>query len=209
MAERIHWLRDLQDGPWSGIADAMRKGIPVPDGFVVRPETPEREIRDAYEELKTKEHTHYVAVRGGIRAQLDVIGPDRLIHSLRESWNESPGGERLIQAMINAAWSGNARRDHKGLRISAAEGLLCLDPDVYLMQGSSAKTRKRTLYQQPRKVFRGVDGRTRTMEIIGERKPLESKYLEAIQELAERVGTDITWKLDDRGIWLVGTEAAA
>ena len=111
MAERIHWLRDLQDGPWSGIADAMRKGIPVPDGFVVRPETPEREIRDAYEELKTKEHTHYVAVRGGIRAQLDVIGPDRLIHSLRESWNESPGGERPIQAMINAAWSGNARRE--------------------------------------------------------------------------------------------------
>src|SRR5262245_1601027 len=204
MSEQILWLRDVQSGHWSALGTALRAGLPVPGGFVASPDTPEKAIRQGYEDLKLHEFTHYVAVRSPSHALLDVIGADQLIHTLRRLRLELPGAEVLVQAMVNSAWCGTAAWEGKNLRIRAAEGLQCLDSDMYLFNTTTRKCTRRTLYQRPRKVFRAVDGTTRTMEIIGERRPLEPKYLEAIAQLAERAESDITWVLDDRRVWLTG-----
>ena len=64
-------------------------GLPLPAGFIVFRSTPEPDIRAAYEQLKIREKTHFVAVRGPTHAVLNVIGPDALIHTLRRLWSES------------------------------------------------------------------------------------------------------------------------
>ena len=182
----------------------MRAGLPVPGGFVIAPRADEKAIRGAYDDLKIREHTHYVAVRSSSESLIDVIGNDHLIHTLHRFRAEAPDAEVLIQRMVNAAWSGKAAWEGKNLRIRASEGLRRLDPDMYLFNTSTHKCTRRTLYQRPRKVFRGVDGTTRTMEIIGERRPLETKYVEEVAELAKRSESDVTWVLDDRRVWLIG-----
>src|SRR5471030_916750 len=125
------------------------------------------------------------------------------MHTLRRLWLELPDAEILIQTMVNSAWCGKAAWEGKNLRIRASEGLQCLDPDMYLYNTTTKKCTRRILHQRPRKVFRGVDGTTRTMEIVAERRPLESKYLDAIVELVQRAEADMTWALDDRRVWLI------
>jgi hypothetical protein len=185
------------------LAAAMAAGLPVPDGFVVGPHTSESSIRSGYDELKLRTYTHYLAVRTPVHALLDVIGNDALVHSIRRLRTDAPEAETLVQAMVNGLWCGKASLEGKNLRIRAAAGLMCLDPDVYLVNTLTGKCIRRTLYQHPRKVFRSVDGTTRTMEVTRERRPLESKFLSAITALAKRVESDMTWVLDDRGAWLL------
>jgi hypothetical protein len=203
MTEQIHWLRETCDGRWARLGEALRAGLPVPEGFVVQPGAGEEAVRSAYEELKVREHTHFVAVRGPDHALLDVIGGDALTHTLHRIWTESPQSPILIQCMVNGSWCGKASWEAKNLRVRASEGLRCLDPDLYLYNTTTNKCTRRTLYQQPRKAFRAVDGRTRTMEITGERRPLDLKYLEAIADLAKHGAGEITWVLDHRRVWLL------
>jgi hypothetical protein len=208
MAEQIQWLREIQNGPWARLGEAVRAGLPVPNGFAVQAGGDERAIRTAYDDLKIREYTHYVAVRTPAHAVLDVIGGDALIHTLHRVWPEGPDAPVLVQCMVNGSWCGKASWEGKNLRIRASEGLRALDPDTYLFNTTANKCTRRTLYQQPRKVFRGVDGRTRTMEITGERQPLETKYMEAIAELAKSAGGEITWILDDSRVWLLSVARA-
>jgi hypothetical protein len=191
----MQWLNSVDSGPWAALAQAMRDGLPVPAGFVVTPESPEKQIRAAYDEMKMREHTHFLAVRGPSHALIDIIGPDALIHALRRFWKEDPGAEILVQCMVNGSWCGKASSD----QVLASEGLTCLDADVYV-NGTS------TLYRHPRKVFRGVDGTTRTMRVFGERQALTSDQLESIRNLADRAGHAITWILDDRRVWLLSLQ---
>ena len=64
MNEPLKWLPDGDGTPWKALGDAMRAGLPVPSGYFVFTSTPEADIRSAYEELKVREKTHFVAVRG-------------------------------------------------------------------------------------------------------------------------------------------------
>src|SRR4029450_8088772 len=128
---------------------------------------------------------------------------DAVIRILNRFWSNSRDADVLIQAMVNSSWCGNAAWESKNLRIRASEGLQCLDPDMYLMNPSTGRCTKRPLCQHPRKVFRGADGTTRTMEISGTRSPMDLKDLERIVELARNFVTNITWVLDDRKVWLI------
>ena len=116
MQEPIKWLVEADGTPWTALANALRKGLPVPNGFVVFPPTAEGEIRNACEELKIREKTHFLAVRGSSRAVLNVIGPDPLIHTLRRLWTESPDLSVLIQRMIHAMWCGKAQWQRRWVR---------------------------------------------------------------------------------------------
>jgi hypothetical protein len=203
--KNIHWLRDVESGPWAALAATMRCGLPVPQGFLVEPNTPERAIRDAYEELKRIERTHFVALRSPSHAVLDVLGNDMVIYSLRRLWTEAPDAAILIQRMVNSECCGKASRTGKGLllRIKANEGLLMLDPDTYLFNMASGKCTRRTLQKSQRKMIRRVDGTSRTMQSDG-RHTLSPEQLEAIAKLADSAQGDITWALDDRKLWLLG-----
>lgn len=203
MAERIRWLSDVDDGHWSRLGAAARLSLPVPRGFVATSRTPEENIRTAYDELKVREHTHYVAIRTPAHAVIEIIGNDAVIHVLGRVWSEVSAGEVLVQSMVNASWCGKAVWEGKNLRIRASEGLQCLDPDMYLLNASTGRCTRRTLYQRPRKVFRGVDGTTRTMEVLAERHPMNSADLESVLALAGKAETSITWALDDRRVWLL------
>jgi len=205
MTGQILSLRDIFNGPWAGLGTALREGLPVPRGFVVPPGAKESDIREAYDDLKILEHTHYVAVRAPARVEIEVIGNDQVIYSLRRIRDEFADADVLVQSMVNAGWCGKASWEGKNIRIRASEGLQCLDPDMYLFNPASGKCTRRTLYQRPRKVFRGVDGTTKTMEIVGERRPLELKYVQAVADLAKQTKTEITWALDHRRVWLIST----
>jgi len=85
----------------------MRNGLRVPAGYIVSQSTPEEQIRSAYEDMKIREKTHFVAVRGASHAMLNVIGPDALIHSFRRLSGESPEAV-LVQRMVHAIWCGKA-----------------------------------------------------------------------------------------------------
>lgn len=205
--QNIHWLQNIDSGPWAGLAEAARCGLPVPTGFVVEPNTPERAIRDAYEELKRSERTHFVALRSPSHALLDVLGNDMVIHSLRRLWSETTNAPVLVQRMVNSEWCGKASRTGKGLllRIKANEGQQMLDPDAYLFNMASGKCTRRTLQKSQRKMIRRVDGTSRVMQSDGRHTPLNADQLEAIAKLAERAQADITWAFDDRQVWLLGT----
>src|SRR5712691_10494107 len=109
MDEPLKWLPDAPCGdaaPWHALGCALRAGLPVPAGYIVVPSIPEEAIRAAYGELKIREKTHFLAVRGASHAVLNVIGPDPLIHTLRRLWTESPDSSVLIPRMIHAMWCG-------------------------------------------------------------------------------------------------------
>lgn len=201
----LKWLKDVTDGPWSALAEAARDGLPVPLGFVVSPPEAEDNVRRAYEEIVLREHTHFVAVRGPSHALLDVIGPDRLIHSMRRLWAESPNGPLLVQRMVNSNWCGNAKWEGKNLRIKANEGLMVLDPDTFLFNTGIGKCSRKSMLQKQRKMFRWVDGTSRTVDIQGDRLMLGLEHLQAIAELAAKAESDISWALDDRQLWLIST----
>jgi hypothetical protein len=208
MSPDLKWLRNATGTPWHGLANAIVAGLPVPDGFVAGPREREEDIRSAYEELKIRERTHFVAVRGSSHAVLDVLGPDKLIHTMRRLWTESPELPLLVQRMVNASWSGKATWDGKTarriLRIKANEGLLLFDPDLYVFNQATGKCAKNTLQPRQRKMIRRIDGMSKTIGIEGERVPLNSDHLKAVAELANRAQSNIGWAIDDNGrIWLI------
>src|SRR5215471_8004310 len=95
------WLPDAEGTPWEPLAVAKRTGLPVAAAFIVSKCTSEEALRAAYEDLKVREKTHFVAVRGVSHAVLNVIGPDALIYALRRQWTESSDAEVLVQQMIH------------------------------------------------------------------------------------------------------------
>src|SRR5580765_655128 len=145
MLEQIRWLRETRNGSWARLGTAMDAGLPVPDGFVATSQSSERCIREGYDDLKIRTHTHYLAVRTSGKTLIDVIGPDALMHTLRAIWQENPEAEVLIQAMVNGTWCAKAPWEAKTLRISAAAGLIALDRDIYLFNTTGHKCTRRTL----------------------------------------------------------------
>ena len=198
----IQWMPNVESLRWQRLGQLANCGLRVPSGFVVEPRCPESMIRAAYGELKIREYTHYVAVRGPQHSVIEVIGNDRLVHTINAVWGQTPDAEILVQAMINSTWCGKVCREEQNLRIQASAGLLCLDPDIYLL-GPAGECIEQTLFRKPRKVFRGVDGTTKRMEVQDERVPLEPVYLAAIAEIAKQAEADISWSLDDRDLWLI------
>jgi hypothetical protein len=204
MDQCLRWLPDAADTPWEPLGNALRNGLSVPNGFIVMPTTPEQDIRAAYEDLKVREKTHFLAVRGPSHAVLNVIGPDTLIHTLRRFWAENAIAAVLVQRMIPAIWSGNAQWHRRNLRIKANEGMMMLDPDTYLVNAVTRRGTRRSLEPRQRKMIRHVDGSSRVVEREGERSPMPPECLAAISELASKVGADISWAIDDREkTWLI------
>lgn len=202
------WLATATDTPWRSLAEAIGAGLPVPEGFVVCPQTSEQEIRDAYEELKMRTKTHFLAVRGPSHAVLNLIGPDPLVHTLRRLWSESPDTAVLIQRMVPATWCGKAQWHRKNLRIKANEGMMILDPDTYLFNTETGKCIRKSIEPKQRKMIRYVDGTPRTLERDGERMLLTADQLNKVAELAVRAKADITWALDDQHrVWLISVNA--
>ena len=208
MNQPLKWLPDAAGTPWAALADARRNGLPAPNGYIVFPATAEMDIRNAYEELKVREKTHFLAVRGPSHAVLNVIGPDPLIHTLRRLWTESPDAPIFVQRMIHAIWCGKAQWHKKNLRVKANEGMLILDPDTYLLNAETGRCTRRTLEPKQRKMIRHVDGSARVVEREGERMPMSADQLKSVAELAMKAKADIGWAIDDLDRpWLISVNA--
>jgi hypothetical protein len=197
MDRSLIWLPESNGTPWESLAAAMRNGLPVPAGYLAWRTTPERDIRSAYEDLKLREYTHFVAVRGPSHAVLNVIGPDALMHSLRRFWAESTDAPILIQRMVYALWCGKAHQDHQNLQIRANEGMLLLDPDTYLIDLATRECIGSSLQPTQRKMIRHVDGSAKVVERDDDRAPLPTKLLEKVAVMAGRAGSNIGWAIDD------------
>jgi hypothetical protein len=204
MNEPLKWLPDGDGTPWKVLGDAMRAGLPVPAAYIAFPSTPEADIRSAYEQLKVREKTHFLAIRSSSHAVLNVIGPDRLIHTLRRLWTTSPDSPILLQRMIHAMWCGKTQRHRENLRIKANEGMMILDPDTYLVNGARGKCTRRALEPKQRKMIRHVDGSARVVEREGPRTPIPDEHLRSVVNLAVRAQADIGWAIDDLDrVWIV------
>src|SRR5215510_474722 len=188
MDQSLRWLPDAGGTPWQPLGAAMVNRLPVPRGYLVVRGTPEEQVRAAYEELKSREKTHFLAIRGAAHAVLNVIGPDALLHALRRFFTESPDSPVLIQRMIPAMWCGKAHWHRKNLRIKANEGMMLLDPDTYLVSSLTGKCIRRTIEPKQRKMIRHVDGSAKVVEREGERAPMPQEHLAKIAELTSRVG---------------------
>jgi hypothetical protein len=200
----LQWLPGADGAAWTALANAMTTGLPVPAGYIVSRQAAEADVRAAYEQLKIREKTHFLAVRGESHAVLNVIGPDALIHTVRRLWSETPDAALLVQRMVHALWCGKAHWHRKNLRIKANEGMMVLDPDTYLINSETGKCIRRTLETKQRKMIRHVDGSPKVVERLGERTPLPAEHLLKICELATRAGSDVTWAIDDsEKIWLI------
>jgi hypothetical protein len=194
------WLATATNAPWKTLADGIQMGLPIPEGFLLCRQVPENEIRATYEELKRRTRIHFVAVRGPSHAVLNVIGGDALIHTLHRFWAEAPNAAILVQQMVPAVWCGKTQQD--GRIIKANEGLMVLDPDTYVIENGTCV--HRNVESKQRKVLRYVDGTLRTVEREGERRLLADDQLKKIADLAAKVGTDITWALDDQDrCWVI------
>jgi len=205
MDQSLRWLPDADGTAWEPLAEAMRRGLPVPAGFIVFQSTPEANLRAAYEELKVHEHTHFVAVRGPTHPVLNVIGPDSLVHTLRRLWSESPEAPLLVQRMVHSMWCGRTQSDDANLRITANEGMLLLDPDTYIVNKTTGECIERSLEPKQRKMIRHVDGTPKVVDREAERTPLSDELLAGIAALVVRTGSDVRWAIDDREkLWLVG-----
>jgi hypothetical protein len=201
------WLPNATGTVWDPLGQAMHAGVPVPAGFIANRSISEEQIRSAYEEIKVRERTHFVAVRGPSHAMLNVIGADALVHTLRRLWTESPDAAVLVQRMIHAEWCGKAHWHRKNLRIKANEGMMVLDPDTYLVSGETGKCIRRSLEAKQRKMIRRVDGVAKVIERDGTRTPMPAEHLTKIVELAARVRTDIGWAIDDaEKVWLISVD---
>jgi hypothetical protein len=199
----LKWLPDADDTAWKGLGDALRAGLPVPAGFVVCRATPEYEVRAAYEELKLREKTHFVAVRGSTHAVLNVIGPDALVHMLRRLWLETSDAPILVQRMIHSMWCGRTQQDGETLTIKVNEGMLLLDPDTYVVSGTSGQCIRQALEPRQRKMIRHVDGSARVVERTSPRTPMPAELLAKVAKL----GPDVGWAIDDlEKIWLLARD---
>ena len=182
----------------------MLNRLPVPSGYIVLRSASEEELRAAYEELKSREKTHFLAVRGALHAVLNVIGSDALIHTFWLLYTESPDSPVLNQRMVFAVWCGKAHWHRKNLRIKANEGMMLLDPDTYLVSSLTGKCIRRTIEPKQRKMIRHVDGSSKVVEREGERSPIPPEHLSKIAEVASRASSDIGWAIDDSDkIWLI------
>jgi phosphoenolpyruvate synthase/pyruvate phosphate dikinase len=204
MNEPLKWLPAASGTKWDRLGRAMSAGLPVPAGFIVARRSWEEQIRAGYEELKVREKTHFIAVRGDSHAVLNLLGADALIHTLDRFWAESPEALLLVQRMIAAAWCGNAHWHRKNLRIQANEGMMLMDPDVYLVNSATGKCIRRALVGKQRKMIRYVDGLSKVVEREGERSGMPEELLAKIAELAVQVDGDISWAVDDLDkAWLI------
>src|SRR5438093_8667331 len=204
MNDPVKWLPDAEATPWATLGAAMQAGLPVPAGYIVFRSTSEEQIRSAYEELKVREKTHFIAVRGSSHAVLNVIGPDALIHTLRRLREEAPDVPPLVQRMIHSMWCGKAQWHRKNLRIKANEGMMLLAPDTYLVHSATGKCTRRTLEPKQRKMIRHVDGTSKVVEREGERTPMPAEHLKKVADLAVQAGKDIGWAIDDNErVWLI------
>jgi hypothetical protein len=202
------WLPEPDQMPWETLAAAMRNGLPVPAGYLAVQASPEHRIRAAYEELKAREYTHFVAVRGPSHAVLNVIGPDALVHTLHRFWAEAPDATVLVQRMIYAMWCGKAQTDGRHLFIRANEGMMLLDPDTYTLDPATGKCVQCVLQPKQRKMIRHVDGSAKVVERNGARTPMPAELLERIAALAARAGANVGWAIDDLDkIWLLSVDA--
>lgn len=207
MIDSLKWIREADGTPWSTLTIAVRAGLPVPNGFVVFPSAAEIDTRIAHEELKVREKTHFLVIRGPSHAVVNVIGSDQLIHTLRRLWAESPDTPLFIQRMVHSTWCGKAHWHRKNLRIHVNEGMMILDPDTYLFNTSTGKCIRKIFAPIQRKMVRHVDGTTKTVQQEGERTPMASEQLKSVVELAERAGADVGWAIDDRErTWLISVE---
>ena len=208
MDQSLRWLPDAEGTVWAALGTAKQAGLPVPAGFIVLPSTREACIRSLYEELKIREKTHFVALRGISHAVLNVVGPDQVIHTLRRFWMESLESPVLVQRMVPAIWSGKAQWHRRNLRIKANEGMMSLDPDTYLVNSISGKCARRTLEAKQRKMIRHVDGTSKVVERAGERTPMPAEHLKKVADLAVRAGKDISWAIDDNErVWLISVSS--
>jgi hypothetical protein len=204
MEDSVKWLPDAVGTVWEPLSVMMRNGLRVPAGYIVSGSTPEEHIRNAYEDMKIREKTHFVAVRGASHAVLNVIGPDALMHTFRRLSAESPEDVILVQRMVHAAWCGKAAWHRNNLRITANEGMMLLDPDTYLVNSETGKCIRRTLAAKQRRMIRHVDGSAKVVEREGERTPMPAEQLAKITELAVKVGREIGWAVDDlEKVWLL------
>src|SRR5438128_11144259 len=188
MDQRLDWLPGAEGTVWVALGIAKQAGLPVPAGFIVFASTREQRIRSTYEELKIREKTHFVALRGLSHAVLNVLGPDQVMHTLRRLWMEAPGSPVLIQRIVHAIWCGKAHWHRRNLRIKANVGMTLLDPDTYLVNSLTGKCTRRTLEPKQRKMIRHVDGTARVVGREEERMPMPPEHLTNIAELAHRAG---------------------
>src|SRR5213594_5060097 len=204
MDQPLDWLPGAEGTVWVALGIAKQAGLPIPAGFIVFASTREERIRSTYEELKIREKTHFVALRGISHAVLNVLGPDQVMHTLRRLWMEAPESPVLVQRMVHAAWCGKAQWHRRNLRIKANEGMTILDPDTYLVNSITGKCTRRTLEPKQRKMIRHVDGTSKVVEREGERTPMPAEHLANIADLASRAGVDIGWAIDDLDkVWLL------
>jgi hypothetical protein len=199
----LKWLPDADDTAWQSLGDALRAGLPVPAGFIVCRSTPEYEVRAAYEQLKLREKTHFVAVRGGTHAVLNVIGPDALVHTLRRLWLETSDAPILVQRMIHSMWCGKTQQNGENLMVKVNEGMLLLDPDTYIVTAATGQCLRQALEPKQRKMIRHVDGSARVVERTSPRTPMPAELLAKVAKLGPNVG----WAIDDlEKIWLLACD---
>jgi hypothetical protein len=204
MDQPLMWLPDVNGTAWKPLAEAARRGLPVPAGFIALRSSEETDVRRAYEKIKLHERTHFVAVRGATHAILNVIGPDRLVHTLRRLWSESPEAAVLVQRMVHSMWCGKVQSDGNNLRITANQGMMVLDPDMYVVERKSGTCTHRNLAPRQRKMIRHVDGSAKVVAWEGERVPMPEEYISKIVELDLKANSDIGWAIDDlEKIWLI------
>src|SRR5690349_12208674 len=195
----LKWLPDAGDTAWQSLGDALRAGLPVPAGFIVCRSTPEYEARAAYEQLKLREKTHFLAVRGSTHAVLNVIGPDALVHALRRLWLETSDAPILVQRMIHSIWCGKTQQSGENLTVKVNEGMLLLDPDTYIVS-ESGQCLRQALEPKQRKMVRHVDGSARIVERTSPRTPIPAELLAKVAKL----GPDVGWAIDDlEKVWLL------
>jgi hypothetical protein len=204
MDQPLKWLPDANETVWAALGNAMRTSLPVPPGFIIFPTAAEEQVRAAYEGLKLRERTHFLAVRGISHPVLNVIGPDQVIHTVRRMSMESPHSPLLIQRMVHSLWCGKAQWHRRNLRINANEGMMVLDPDMYLVNSATGKCIRRTLQPMQRKMIRHVDGTAKIVQREGERPPMTADQLKRIADLGVQAEADIGWAIDDNDrLWLI------
>lgn len=204
MNQGLKWLQEAAGTRWSRLSEAIASQLPVPDGFVVLRQTPERVIRDAYEDIKIREKTHFVAVRGPSHAVLNIVTPDQVILNVRRFWAEDPSAELLVQRMIHSSWCGKVQRNDEVCKVTANEGMMVFDPDLYIFAIRDGACIRKEVQQRQRKMIRHVDGSSKTVDVKQERKGLSEEQLRTVLNLADRAGSEIGWALDDQDReWLI------
>src|SRR5262249_3727770 len=144
----------------------------------------------------------FVAVRGATHPLLNVIGPDRLMHTLRRLWMESPDAPLLVQRMIHSTWCGRAESNQQNIQISANEGMMILDLDIYVVNDGNCT--RQAMQPKQRKMIRHVDGAGKIVQREGQRIAMPAEYLKRVADLVVRVATDIGWAMDDNErLWLI------